>query len=33
VLAEIAGDCNAAREPHLVLPETGVCSATDFPQG
>ena len=27
VVAEIAGDHRAAREVHLVLPETGVCSA------
>lgn len=27
VVAEIAGDAKAAREVHLVLPETGVCSA------
>lgn len=27
VVAEIAGDRKAAREVHLVLPETGVCSA------
>lgn len=27
VVAEIAGDYVAAREVHLVLPETGVCSA------
>jgi hypothetical protein len=27
VIAEIAGDRKAAREVHLVLPETGVCSA------
>jgi hypothetical protein len=27
VVAEIAGDTKAAREIHLVLPETGVCSA------
>ena len=27
VVAEIAGDGKAAREVHLVLPETGVCSA------
>lgn len=27
VVAEIAGDHAAAREVHLVLPETGVCSA------
>lgn len=27
VVAEIAGDTKAAREVHLVLPETGVCSA------
>jgi hypothetical protein len=27
VVAEIAGDRRAAREVHLVLPETGVCSA------
>ncbi|MCV0395745.1 MAG: lysine N(6)-hydroxylase/L-ornithine N(5)-oxygenase family protein [Rhizobiaceae bacterium] len=27
VVAEIAGDHKAAREVHLVLPETGVCSA------
>lgn len=28
VVAEIAGDYRAAREVRLVLPETGVCSAT-----
>ena len=28
IVAEIAGDRKAAREVHLVLPETGVCSAT-----
>ena len=28
VVAEIAGDREAARHVHLVLPETGVCSAT-----
>ncbi|MCF6369910.1 NAD(P)-binding domain-containing protein [Rhizobium halophilum] len=27
VAAELAGDVKAAREVHLVLPETGVCSA------
>lgn len=27
VVAEIAGDKDAARQVHLVLPETGVCSA------
>lgn len=27
VVAEIAGDHVAAREVHLVLPETGVCNA------
>lgn len=27
VVAEIAGDAKAAREVHLVLPETGVCNA------
>lgn len=27
VVADIAGDRKAAREVHLVLPETGVCSA------
>ncbi|HEX7928355.1 MAG TPA: hypothetical protein VF678_12240, partial [bacterium] len=26
VVAEIAGDREAARQVHLVLPETGVCS-------
>lgn len=29
VVAELAGDSKAAREVHLVLPETGVCSATN----
>ncbi|MFJ1312052.1 FAD-dependent oxidoreductase [Agrobacterium sp. P15N1-A] len=29
VVAELAGDAKAAREVHLVLPETGVCSATN----
>lgn len=29
VVAELAGDTKAAREVHLVLPETGVCSATN----
>nr|WP_311766184.1 FAD-dependent oxidoreductase [Neorhizobium tomejilense] len=29
VVAELAGDTRAAREVHLVLPETGVCSATN----
>lgn len=29
VVAEIAGDHEAAREVHLVLPETGVCSAAN----
>ncbi|KGD99494.1 MULTISPECIES: FAD-dependent oxidoreductase [Rhizobium/Agrobacterium group] len=29
VVAELAGDSNAAREVHLVLPETGVCSVTN----
>jgi hypothetical protein len=28
VVAELAGDAKAAREVHLVLPETGVCSAS-----
>lgn len=29
VVAELAGDTKAAREVHLVLPETGVCTATN----
>jgi hypothetical protein len=29
VVAELAGDTKAAREVHLVLPETGVCSAAN----
>ena len=31
IVAELAGDAKAAREVHLVLPETGVCSATPGP--
>lgn len=31
VVAEIAGDYEAARRVHLVLPETGVCSAPPVP--
>jgi hypothetical protein len=29
VVAELAGDAKAAREVHLVLPKTGVCTATN----
>jgi hypothetical protein len=28
IVAELAGDHVAARQVHLVLPETGVCSVT-----
>src|SRR5205814_672986 len=28
IAAALAGDCTAAREVHLDLPETGVCSTT-----
>ncbi|SMD01199.1 FAD-dependent oxidoreductase [Rhizobium sp. RU36D] len=33
VVAELAGDSKAAREVHLVLPETGVCSTTSAAAG
>ncbi len=33
VVAEIAGDREAARSVKLVLPETGVCSATPAKAG
>ena len=32
VVAELAGDHDAARQVHLVLPETGVCSAAPSSQ-
>jgi len=31
VVAELAGDHKAAREVHLVLPETGVCNVSSSP--